>query len=548
MKPSSADKALPTAGRRHKHIFMSSLRPTAPLPFDALLAALEAAGEVTRLRLLGLLCEAELTVSELVGILGQSQPRISRHLKLSGRRWARRAPSRGRLGVLPPRRARRRPGARPHRPRRRRRSDARLRPRAAGAGARGAAQAGGRLFRGAGRRMGPHPRHARARRAGRGGDPRPRRRRPGAGAARSRRRNRPHAGTARAPRAARAVGVDLSPAMLNLARARIEEKGLRNVQLRQGDVYAPPVERGAYDLVVIHQVLHFLDDPGRALAEAARLLRPGGRLHRRRFRRARGRIACASISPIAVSASAARRSPALMQEAGLDVLETRRIAPGAGETGKLTVVIWLARDPRVISDDLQKRLAGVRLMLHDARPPQPLRLARHRLVRVLPAEVRGDGGDAVGGDQAAGAARPRISSPSPTAPAARRARAPTRRWRRSPRETYLRPAAHLTCVGAAKGEVDDVIRAYWDAGVRHIVALRGDSAGRGRCALCAASRRLSAHRGSGRGDQADRRFRGLRRRLSGKTSAEPDAVPRHRRAEAQGRRRGRSRHQSILFR
>ena len=45
------------------------------------------------------------------------------------------------------------------------------------------------------------------------------------------------------------------------------------------------------------------------------------------------------------------------------------------------------------------------------------------------------------------------------------------------RETYLRPAAHLTCVGASKGEVDDVIRGYWDAGVRHIVALRGDSPG-----------------------------------------------------------------------
>jgi len=42
------------------------------------------------------------------------------------------------------------------------------------------------------------------------------------------------------------------------------------------------------------------------------------------------------------------------------------------------------------------------------------------------------------------------------------------------RETYLRPAAHLTCVGASKGEVDEVIREYWDAGVRHIVALRGD--------------------------------------------------------------------------
>ncbi len=71
---------------RHKHILMSDLTHTAGPPaktsFEALLAGLEAAGEVTRLRLIGLLCEAELTVSELVAILGQSQPRVSRHLKL----------------------------------------------------------------------------------------------------------------------------------------------------------------------------------------------------------------------------------------------------------------------------------------------------------------------------------------------------------------------------------------------------------------------------------------------------------------------------------
>ena len=52
------------------------------ISFDAILAAASAAGEATRLRLLALLAEAELTVSELVTILGQSQPRISRHLKL----------------------------------------------------------------------------------------------------------------------------------------------------------------------------------------------------------------------------------------------------------------------------------------------------------------------------------------------------------------------------------------------------------------------------------------------------------------------------------
>ncbi|SDF90694.1 methylenetetrahydrofolate reductase [NAD(P)H] [Bosea robiniae] len=44
-------------------------------------------------------------------------------------------------------------------------------------------------------------------------------------------------------------------------------------------------------------------------------------------------------------------------------------------------------------------------------------------------------------------------------------------------ETGLKPAAHLTCVSASKAEVDEVIRSYWDAGVRHVVALRGDPAG-----------------------------------------------------------------------
>jgi methylenetetrahydrofolate reductase (NADPH) len=42
------------------------------------------------------------------------------------------------------------------------------------------------------------------------------------------------------------------------------------------------------------------------------------------------------------------------------------------------------------------------------------------------------------------------------------------------RETDIEPAAHLTCVAASRGEIDDVARAYWDAGIRHIVALRGD--------------------------------------------------------------------------
>lgn len=46
--------------------------------------------------------------------------------------------------------------------------------------------------------------------------------------------------------------------------------------------------------------------------------------------------------------------------------------------------------------------------------------------------------------------------------------------RRIVQETSLRPAAHLTCVGSPRNEIEDIVRAYWDAGVRHIVALRGD--------------------------------------------------------------------------
>ena len=61
---------------------MASLPPSAQLPFADLNGALKAAGEETRLRIVALLSEAELTVSDLTDILDQSQPRISRHLKL----------------------------------------------------------------------------------------------------------------------------------------------------------------------------------------------------------------------------------------------------------------------------------------------------------------------------------------------------------------------------------------------------------------------------------------------------------------------------------
>ena len=78
--------------------------------------------------------------------------------------------------------------------------------------------------------------------------------------------------------AEQAVGIDSSREMLAIARANLEKKELRHAQVRQGDIYALPFANGATDLVIVHQVLHYLDDPGRAVLEARRILHPEGRL------------------------------------------------------------------------------------------------------------------------------------------------------------------------------------------------------------------------------------------------------------------------------
>jgi ubiquinone/menaquinone biosynthesis C-methylase UbiE len=81
-----------------------------------------------------------------------------------------------------------------------------------------------------------------------------------------------------ADRVERAVGIDLSREMLAIARANLERAPRRNLQVRQGDMYQLPWPAASFDVVTVHQVLHFADDPADALAEAARVLRPGGRL------------------------------------------------------------------------------------------------------------------------------------------------------------------------------------------------------------------------------------------------------------------------------
>lgn len=80
-----------------------------------------------------------------------------------------------------------------------------------------------------------------------------------------------------ADRVRRAEGFDTSRQMLAIARASLDDLKTK-AAVRFGDAYAPPIEPGQADLVTIHQVLHFLSDPARALDRAARLLKPGGRL------------------------------------------------------------------------------------------------------------------------------------------------------------------------------------------------------------------------------------------------------------------------------
>lgn len=74
------------------------------------------------------------------------------------------------------------------------------------------------------------------------------------------------------------LGVDLSHDMLRVARANLDRREARNCLVRYGDMYQLPLSDGAIAAVTLHQVLHFADDPRAALAEAARVLAPGGRL------------------------------------------------------------------------------------------------------------------------------------------------------------------------------------------------------------------------------------------------------------------------------
>lgn len=325
--------------------------------FDNALAALAAAAEPTRLRLLALLSDAELTVSELVAILGQSQPRISRHLKLlveaglverhrEGAWIFLLVAQSGPLAELARRIVDAVSSTDPMIVADRRRLEDARRARAEQA-ARYFATHAATWDQVRAMHVSEDKVEAAIRQAV--GD-------------------RPigslldiGTGTGRilellAPQASRSLGIDLSPQMLAMARARLERAGLRNVQLRQGDIFTLPAERDGFDLVVIHQVLHYLDDPSRALREAAGALRPGGRLlvvdfapHQEEELRAahahrRLGFSCEEVI-------------GFMAEAGLDVTLTRDLAPEGA--GSLTVSLWMAQDRRIQTDLLPLSLKEI---------------------------------------------------------------------------------------------------------------------------------------------------------------------------------------------
>ena len=230
--------------------------------------------------MLALLAEAELTVSDLTDILRQSQPRISRHLKLLAEAglierfregtWAffRLAEHGGGAEVARTLLARLNPGRPDHRPRPRAprlgaaaRAPPRRRPISARMPPSGTASASC---------TSPTPRSK----------PRSAQRLPTSRSARFS-ISAPAPGACwkcSAPRSSAASASICRSTCCCLARDRLERAGLKYCSVRQGDLYDLPLANDAFDVVILHQVLHFLDDGGRAIKEAARVLRPGGRL------------------------------------------------------------------------------------------------------------------------------------------------------------------------------------------------------------------------------------------------------------------------------
>jgi ubiquinone/menaquinone biosynthesis C-methylase UbiE/DNA-binding transcriptional ArsR family regulator len=307
---------------------------------ESVLAGLRAAAEPTRLRLLALCARAELTVSELTQILGQSQPRVSRHLKLlceaglldrlrEGSWVLYRLSQRAAASELARLLASLVPDDDPIVALDRERLDQIKRARAEAAAA---------YFRANATQWGTirslYVDESEVERALLDIVP----------PSETRALLDIGTGTGRmleilAPRAEHAVGIDTSREMLTVARVNLERAGMRNCSIRQGDMYQLPLPGASFDTVIIHQVLHYADRPARVIHEASRVLRPGGCLvivdfapHALEFLRldhAHRRLGFADDEILD-----------WCRAAGLEPARTRHL-PGS----PLTVAIWQARRP-----------------------------------------------------------------------------------------------------------------------------------------------------------------------------------------------------------
>jgi ubiquinone/menaquinone biosynthesis C-methylase UbiE/DNA-binding transcriptional ArsR family regulator len=333
------------------------------MSLDEAVNVLRAAGETTRLRLLALLAQNDLTVTELIEILGQSQPRISRHLRLLTEaglleryqegawayfRMAEDKPCADLVAQLLAALSQR---------------DAQILrdlERLAAVRQRRAEQAQGYFSRNAEHWDALRSLHVDEGRVeasmleliGR----RPIQAMLDLGT-----------GTGRilelfAPIYHRAIGIDASRDMLAVARANLDAAGLSRVQVRQGDIFLLPTPPDHFDVVTLHQVLHFLADPATAIREAARSLAPGGRLlvvdfapHDLEFLREEHLHRRLGFSH--------EQIVEWIEQAGLECRKIIDLQPGRGDgaTGrKLTVTLWLAQDPRLL-------LAGEKITLQAAR-------------------------------------------------------------------------------------------------------------------------------------------------------------------------------------
>ncbi|MET0432285.1 MAG: metalloregulator ArsR/SmtB family transcription factor [Hyphomicrobium sp.] len=164
-----------------------------------------------------------------------------------------------------------------------------------------------------------------------------------------------------ADRFERGLGLDVNQTMLTYARANLKSKGFAKAQVRHGDIYSLSLADRQADVVVMHQVLHFLSDPPLAIREAARVLSPGGKLlivdfapHELEFLRSREAHERLGFSHDQVVD--------WIKDAGLASKTVRDLKPKAGDGEKLTVTLWLAE--RTMGDIPIKKLSP---SLDDAR-------------------------------------------------------------------------------------------------------------------------------------------------------------------------------------